>query len=58
VIRTTYTYAIMDVSASTYNEIAKKFTEAGYDHVFHRDVDGLVVMDMKGIALKNEEEAT
>ena len=42
----TYTFATMDVSKKTYDEIAGKLREAGYDHAF---VDG--ALDMHGIAL-------
>jgi hypothetical protein len=50
-IRTTYTYALMDVSEQTYYEIYDKLREAGYDHCIVRD-DGDVVLDLHGIALR------
>jgi len=51
----TYTYALMDVSESTYNEIKKKLEDAGYQHALHDDRDGDgVVLDMHGIALRLE----
>lgn len=49
----TYTYAILPVSRSTYDEIRSKLSEAGYQHAFHQD-EGSEVIDMHGIALKVE----
>jgi hypothetical protein len=46
----TYTYAILEVSKSTYEEIKKLLVDAGYEHTFHND-DGRTVIDMHGIAL-------
>jgi hypothetical protein len=51
-IRTTYTYAVLDISAEAYLEIAALLKAAGYDQAFHRD-DGRTVIDMHGIALAN-----
>ena len=45
----TYTYAIMEVSRATFDEIAEKLRAAGYDHAFH---DGDATLDMHGIALR------
>lgn len=45
-MRTTHTYATLEVSAATYDEIAAKLKEAGYDHAFD---DGAI--DMHGIGL-------
>jgi hypothetical protein len=47
----TYTYAILDVSRATYEEVALLLRAAGYDHCFDRDV-----IDMHGIALRIGEE--
>jgi len=47
-LRQTHTYVEMEISQTAYDEIAAKFREAGYDHVFMKDE----VMDMHGIALK------
>jgi len=44
--RTTYTFATLEVSRETYDEIEAKLREAGYDHAF---VDGAI--DMHGIGL-------
>lgn len=51
----THTYAILEVSASAYDEIKSKLEAAGYQHAFHddKDEDGIVI-DMHGIALKRE----
>jgi len=52
-IRSTHTYATLDVSHATYIEIKEKLEKAGYSDQFHDDRDG-VVIDMHGIALKDE----
>jgi hypothetical protein len=43
----THTYAILDVSKKTFDEIRAKLDAAGYQHAFDRDV-----IDMHGIALR------
>lgn len=53
--RFTYTFAIMEVSKETYEEIKRKMVEAGYDHVFHSHENGPVI-DMVGIAIQAEEQ--
>lgn len=56
-VRTTHTYALLDVSPACYEEIRAKLAEAGYDHLFHEDVDGdrvATVIDMQGLALREE----
>lgn len=52
-LRTTYTYVLMDVSPDTYYEIYDKLSEAGYDHFFHSD-EGHIVLDLHGIALRKK----
>jgi len=47
----THTYAILDVSHATYDEIARKLKAAEYWHAFDRDV-----IDMHGIGLRAVEE--
>jgi hypothetical protein len=42
-----YTYVEMEVSAATFEEVAAKLRDAGYDHAFN---DG--ALDMRGIALR------
>jgi hypothetical protein len=44
----THTYAILDVNPSTWNDIAARLREAGYDHAFMEDGE----IDMHGIAVK------
>ena len=46
-LNVTHTYALLEVSAAAYDEIAAKLREAGYDHVFGGDGE----IDMHGIAL-------
>jgi hypothetical protein len=48
----TRTYAILEVSSKVYAEIKKKLEAAGYQHAFHEERKGVVVIDMHGIALK------
>lgn len=50
----TRTYAVLAVTANTFREIQSKLEAAGYQHCFHED-DGQIVIDMHGIALKDEE---
>ncbi len=51
----TYTYAILEVSPSTFNEIKSKLEEAGYQEAFHQEDEGLLI-DMHGMALKENHE--
>lgn len=46
-MRTTHTYAILEVSAEAYAEIRALLEAAEYQHAFHDDV-----VDMHGIAVK------
>jgi hypothetical protein len=50
VVHHTHTYAILEVSIGTFEEIETKLRQAGYAHAFD---DGLI--DMNGIALEKEE---
>jgi hypothetical protein len=52
-MRSTYTYALLDVSAAAYREIREKLEAAGYQHALHED-DGVIVLDMHGVALRQE----
>lgn len=54
-IATTHTYVILDVTAACFREIQGKLEASGYLHVFHKDADGQLVMDLSGIALRDEE---
>lgn len=47
----THTFATLEVTDSTYEEIEKKLKEAGYDHAF---IEGAI--DMNGIALTKKRE--
>ena len=49
-MRSTYTFAKLEVSPSTYDEIAAKLADAGYDYAFGTD-DDVELIDMHGIAL-------
>jgi hypothetical protein len=48
----TYTYALLEVSAAAYDEIAAKLREAGYGQAFNSDGE----IDMHGIALARTSE--
>jgi hypothetical protein len=48
----TYTYVVLEVSQSTYNEIATSLRKAGWSHVFRTsDEPGQELIDMRGLAL-------
>lgn len=49
-MRSTHTYALLEVSPAVYAEIDAALKKAGYDHAFH-DHEGRKVIDMHGIAL-------
>lgn len=49
-LRTTYTFATLEISKAAYDEIRNKLTEAGYQHTFHEDG----VIDMHGIGIAQE----
>lgn len=50
-MRSTYTYAVLDISAEAYAEIRAKLEAAGYEHAFHQGRDLREVIDMHGIAV-------
>jgi hypothetical protein len=50
-MRTTHTYAILEVSPETYAEVRAKLVAGGYDHALHTDPDDGEKIDMSGIAL-------
>jgi hypothetical protein len=54
-LRSTYTYAILEVGSEFYREVREKLEAAGYTHAFHADTEGEVI-DMHGIALRAEPE--
>ena len=47
----TYTFVVMEVSQSTYDEVHANLIAAGYDHAIHKEVRDGTVLDMNGIAL-------
>jgi hypothetical protein len=51
--RQTHTYALMEVSQATYDEIADLFRKAGYDHVFMEN--GVIDMQGIGLSIKKDE---
>ena len=57
-IRQTHTYAVLEVSRAAYAEIKAKLEAAGYHDQFHKDHKDGIVIDMHGIALKDEEYPT
>src|SRR5712664_1117217 len=54
-IRSTYTFAALEVSAAAYDEIKAKLEDAGYQHTFGH---GSGAIDMHGIGLTRAVEAT
>ena len=55
-MKATYTYAILDVSAETFREIQLKLEAAGYHHAFHEDAEGSLVIDLHGVAIRDEDD--
>lgn len=53
-LRTTHSFAIMEVSQSAYDEIKAKLEEAGYDHAVWEEGDDGTLLAMNGIALALE----
>jgi hypothetical protein len=52
----THTYAVLEVSPATFNEICTKLRAAGYESQFHETRSGVVVtIDMHGLALQVAE---
>lgn len=55
-VKSTYTYAILEVSKAAYEEIKKKLEDAGYHHALHtHEGEPTPVIDMHGIGLKQED---
>ena len=52
-MRSTYTYAILDLSPSAFEEIRSKLLAAGYGDQFHQE-RGRAVIDMHGIAVASD----
>jgi len=51
----THTYAVLEVSRETYDEVYLLLTNAGYQHAFVTD-DRPPVIDMQGIALHSKAQ--
>jgi len=49
------TYAVLDVSADCFREIQQKLEAAGYQHAFTEDDDGSLVINLHGIAIRDED---
>lgn len=49
----TYTYAVLEVTPSTYAEVEEKLRAAGYDHAIEKGV-----IDMHGLALQRLAPST
>lgn len=52
----THTFVVLEISPETYAEIYQKLLAANYNHAFSEDTDGHIVIDMHGIALKEQHE--
>lgn len=52
-MRTTHTFAVLELSQLAFDEIKAKLTAAGYQHAFFQD-DGKLTMDMHGIGVREE----
>lgn len=46
-MRTTHTYAVLQISKEAYQEIRDKLEQNGYEHQFHGDL-----VDMHGLAIQ------
>ncbi len=55
---TTHSYAILEISQASYEEIKASLFKAGYQHAFHKDIDGREVIDMHGLAVATERVPT
>ena len=55
-LRQTHTYAELVVSKECYEEIMMLLIDAGYDHAFHTEHPGKVLIDMHGIALSRNPD--
>jgi len=53
-LKGTHTYVILEVGERTYNDIRRKLVEAGYEHVLDRTAEDREVIDMHGIALRED----
>lgn len=51
-----HTYAVLEVSHETFEEVYRALEIAGYQHAFHED-NGRTVIDMHGVALAKKGES-
>ena len=51
----THTVAILDVSAATFREIQSKLAGAGYVHAFREDRNGDLLIDLSGLAIRDQD---
>jgi len=58
VTRATHTYAVLDVAQATFDDIHARLELAGYQHAFLHDGAVVIRIDMTGIALAVEPQAT
>lgn len=49
------TYVVLDVTAPTFREIQQKLEAVGYHHAFLEDADGHLLINLRGIAVRDEE---
>ncbi len=55
-LTTTHTTVLMLLTRKSYYEISDILIKAGYNHVFNKDKDGVVYIDMTGISIQPEPE--
>lgn len=53
-MRTTHTYALMEIPQEVFDLVREKLEAAGYEHAVHND-NGQLCLDMHGIALVVEQ---
>ena len=49
------TYAVLEVTSTTFLEIQQKLEAAGYHHAFREDTDGQLIIDLHGLALRDKD---
>lgn len=49
------TYAVLVVTSTTFREIQLKLEAAGYHHAFKEDSDGQLLIDLHGVAVRDED---
>ena len=52
-MKSTHTFAILELSPSAFSEISRKLIKAGYQHAFQKQ-DGRELIDLSGIAVASE----